>query len=76
MLGSAERRIGFVVDAVLTEQEVLVKSLGKPLVRVRNVAGATILGSGTPAVILNTGDLLKSAVRLAGAGGRRSAGAG
>ena len=73
VLGSAERRIGFVVEAVLSEQEVLVKSIGKPLLRVRNVAGATILGSGVPAVILNTADLLKSAVRAAGAGGSRSA---
>jgi two-component system chemotaxis sensor kinase CheA len=49
----------------LIEQEVLVKVIGHPLLRVRNVAGATILGSGTPAIILNTADLLKSAVRVA-----------
>ena len=66
ILGSAEKRIGFAVDELLSEQEVLVKIIGKPLLRVRNVAGATILGSGTPAVILNTSDLLKSAVRAAG----------
>jgi two-component system chemotaxis sensor kinase CheA len=71
VLGSAEKRIGFVVEAVLSELEVLVKSIGKPLVRVRNVAGATILGSGIPAVILNTADLLKSAVTTAGASGSR-----
>ena len=68
VLGSGDRRIGFAVDEVLSEQEVLVKNLGKPLLRVRNVAGATVLGSGTPAIILNAADLLKSAVRLAGAG--------
>jgi len=67
VLGSVERRIGFAVDAVLSEHEVLVKIIGKPLLRVRNVAGATILASGTPAVILNTADLLKSAVRAASA---------
>jgi two-component system chemotaxis sensor kinase CheA len=33
------------------------------LVRVRNIAGATILGSGQPALILNTTDLIKSALR-------------
>ncbi len=68
VLGTAEKRIGYVVEEVLSEQEVLVKSIGKPLVRVRNVAGATILASGVPAIILNTADLLKSAVRLAGTG--------
>jgi len=67
VLGAIERRIGFAVDAVLSEHEVLVKIIGKPLLRVRNVAGATILASGTPAVILNTADLLKSAVRAASA---------
>ncbi|MBV9128567.1 MAG: response regulator, partial [Verrucomicrobia bacterium] len=70
VLGVAEKRIAFAVDAVLNEQEVLVKPLGKPLLRVRNVAAATVLASGTPALILNAADLLKSAVRLAGASRR------
>ena len=68
VLGSSDKRIAFSVDEVLHEQEVLVKSLGKPLSRVRNVAGATVLGSGKAVPILNTLDLLKSAVK----GGRRS----
>jgi two-component system chemotaxis sensor kinase CheA len=73
VLGAAEKRIAFVVDAVLGEQEVLVKPLGKPLLRVRNVAAATVLASGAPALILNAPDLLKSAVRLAGTGIRGTA---
>ena len=70
VLGTAEKRIGFAVDAVLSEQEVLVKIIGKPLLRVRNIAGATLLASGSPALILNATDLLQSAVRLAAAPGR------
>lgn len=62
VLGTGEGRMAFGVSAVLNEQEVLVKNLGQPLVRVRNVAAATVLGSGTPVLILNAGDLLKSAV--------------
>jgi two-component system chemotaxis sensor kinase CheA len=65
ILGSGEGRIAFAVDAVLNEQEVLVKSLGAPLLRVRNIAAATVLGSGTPVLILNAADLLQSAVRAA-----------
>jgi two-component system, chemotaxis family, sensor kinase CheA len=65
VLGSGEGRIAFGVEAVLNEQEVLVKNLGAPLVRVRNIAAATVLGSGTPVLILNTADLLRSAVRAA-----------
>lgn len=75
VLGAGEKRIGFAVDEVFYEQEVLVKNIGKPLLRVRNVAGATVLGSGVPVVILNAADLLKSAVRLAVTGRRPAAGA-
>lgn len=71
VLGSAERRIAFAVDEVQSEQEILVKSIGKPLQGVRNVAGATFLASGVPAIILNTSDLLKTAVRISTTGGRR-----
>ena len=67
LLGPAERRVAFAVDAVLSEQEVLVKTLGKPLLRVRNFAAATILGSGAPALILNAAELLQSALRPAAA---------
>jgi two-component system chemotaxis sensor kinase CheA len=64
--------VAFAVDAVRDEREVLVKRLGKPLSRVRNIAGATILGSGELAPILNVPDLLKSA-RTAGVVRRASA---
>ena len=67
VLGVGDQRVAFAVDAVLDEQEVLVKRLGKPLSRVRNVAGVTVLGSGRIAPILNVADLLKSARKLGGA---------
>jgi len=67
ILGAGEQRVAFAVDAVLDEQEVLVKQLGKPLSRVRNIAGATVLGSGRIAPILNVTDLLKSARKAGGA---------
>jgi len=66
ILGAGDQQIAFAVDAVLDEQEVLVKRLGKPLERVRNIAGATVLGSGQIAPILNVSDLLKSAKQIAG----------
>jgi two-component system chemotaxis sensor kinase CheA len=61
ILGAGEQRVAFAVDSVLDEREVLVKRLTKPLSRVRNIAGATVLGSGEVAPILNVPDLLKSA---------------
>lgn len=66
VLHSAGQRIAFVVDEVLHEEEVLVKPLRKPLVRVPNIAGATVLESGKVACVLHIGDLFKSA-RLYGA---------
>ena len=54
-------RIALLVDAVLGEREVLVKELGAPLVRVRNVGGAGVLGSGELVLILRSADLVRSA---------------
>jgi two-component system chemotaxis sensor kinase CheA len=65
VLASQGKRIGFVVNEVLSEQEVLIKGLSQPLVRVRNIAGTTILGSGKVAPVLNVSDLIKSATKYA-----------
>ena len=65
VLGLGLARIAFQVDEVLGEQEVLVKPLGPQLARVRNVAGASVLGTGQVVSVLNVPDLMKSAVRLA-----------
>jgi two-component system chemotaxis sensor kinase CheA len=67
VLGTGDQRIAFAVEAVRDEQEVLVKPLRTPLSRVRNIAGATVLGSGHVAPILNVSDLLKSARKAGGA---------
>lgn len=61
-----DARVAFVVDALLNEQDVLVKSLGERLARIRHVSGATLLADGTIALILNPRELVSSA--MAGAG--------
>ncbi|MHB0916944.1 MAG: hybrid sensor histidine kinase/response regulator [Thiobacillus sp.] len=65
VLGSDLGRVAFRVDDILGEQEVLVKTLGPQLARVRNVAGASVLGTGQVVPVLNVPDLLKSAVKQA-----------
>ncbi|HEY9677463.1 MAG TPA: response regulator [Drouetiella sp.] len=65
VLKTGESIHAFEVDDVLEEQEILVKKVSKPIVRVRNVAGVTILGNGKPAVILNVKDLIKTAQKTA-----------
>jgi two-component system chemotaxis sensor kinase CheA len=73
VLTSGNQRIAFLVDEILDQQEVLVKSLGKQLARVRNIAGATIMGSNKIVLILNVADLIKSAVRASATAAARPA---
>lgn len=68
VLGQGEKRVGFRVDEVLGEQEVLVKSLGSQLRKVRHLAGATILGTGKVVPILMVKELLESAAQTAAVG--------
>jgi two-component system chemotaxis sensor kinase CheA len=65
VLAWAGEQIGFIVDEILDEQEVVVKGLGRQLRRVRNLAGATVLGSGKVLPVLNVADLMQSAVNMA-----------
>jgi len=73
VLAWAGEQIGFLVDEILDEQEVLVKSLGKHLPHVRNIAGATVLGTGKVSPVLNVADLMQSAVKMARAAAAREA---
>jgi len=64
VVGWAGEQIAFLVDEILDEQEVLVKSLGRQLPRVRNIAGATVVGTGKVLPVLEVADLMQSAVRM------------
>ncbi|MBN1486523.1 MAG: hybrid sensor histidine kinase/response regulator, partial [Anaerolineae bacterium] len=63
VLASAERRMAFVVDSLVGEQEIVIKRLGNQLSRVAGIAGATIMGDGQIVLILNVSDLIKMALR-------------
>lgn len=63
ILHSAGKRIAFSADQVLGEQEVLVKRLGPHLAGLRNIMGATVLGTGDVVPILDVPDLMNSAVK-------------
>jgi len=62
VVAAGERRMAFVVDELMTEQEVMVKGLGARIRRVRNVSGGTILPSGRVALVLNVAQLVRSAL--------------
>lgn len=60
LLSVGDEQAGFLVDRLITQQEVVSKPLSPLLKRVRNVSGTTLLGTGESCVILNPPDLLKS----------------
>jgi two-component system chemotaxis sensor kinase CheA len=60
----ADKRLGISVDEIGYAQDVMVKGLGRHLMRVRNIASATVLGTGKVVPVVNVGDLMKSAIRL------------
>ncbi|MEI7816902.1 MAG: chemotaxis protein CheW, partial [Desulfuromonadales bacterium] len=61
-------KVGFVVDHVVGEHQTVIKSLGKMYRDVKGVSGATILGDGTVALILDMRVLLHSIEQLENAG--------
>ena len=75
ILKVGEERLGLFIDALIDEQDVVIKPQSKLLKRVRNVSGATILGTGEVCMVLNPHDLIKSVrkqVSSRGVSGARS----
>ncbi len=59
VLGSAEKKVGVVVDRLIGEQEIVIKSLGGYLGQVNGLSGATILGDGSVALIVDARSIVK-----------------
>jgi two-component system chemotaxis sensor kinase CheA len=60
IVAAGEKRMAFVVDEFLTEQEIVIKNLGPRVRRVVQVSGATILPSGQIALVLNAASLIRA----------------
>ncbi len=58
VLEMGERRSGIVVDGMLGQQEIVVKGFDAPQGTLPVFSGATIMGDGFPALILDAGGLL------------------
>lgn len=53
-----EKQVGIIVDSLVGQQEIVIKSLGKYLSGIDIIAGATILGNGEVALILDVNSLI------------------
>ena len=58
------KRIAYIVDSLIGNQELVIKPLGQQLVRIRNIAAASILGDGQIVLMLNVPDLFRSVSKL------------
>ncbi|MBP1763185.1 MAG: cheA2 [Firmicutes bacterium] len=56
---SGQQRAGIIVDDLIGQQEIVIKSLGNLLKGIKVIAGATILGNGQVALILDVSSLMK-----------------
>lgn len=81
VLGDATHSYGVMVDRFLGERELVVHPLDPRLGKIKDVAAGALMEDGSPALILDVEDVIRSIEKLAGAGGlsgvaRGAAGAG
>jgi len=61
VVGLAEERLGIMVDSLLGQREVVIKSLGDYLGTIQGIAGSTILGDGKVIMIIDVGQFMQMA---------------
>lgn len=62
-------KVGIVVDRIISTQQVVIKHMSKLHAHVRSISGATILGDGKVALILDTAQLIALGHHQAGSAG-------
>lgn len=68
IVASGGLRLALLVDEICGEQEIVAKKLGPQGARLPHIAGATVLGTGRPALILDAQELIRLAVRQSESG--------
>jgi two-component system chemotaxis sensor kinase CheA len=71
VVGLSGRRMAFVVDAMLGEQRIVIKTLADQLGRAEMVAGVTVLGAGEVVPILDVSALIARGREISGFRSRR-----
>ncbi|HDQ15084.1 MAG TPA: chemotaxis protein CheA, partial [Sediminispirochaeta sp.] len=63
IVGSGEKKMGLMVDSLIGEEDVVIKPLRDKYTNTPGIAGATILGDGTVALIIDVSQLLDLGLR-------------
>jgi two-component system chemotaxis sensor kinase CheA len=63
VVGAAERRIGIIVDDLLGQQDIVIKTLGKSFKRIRGISGAADLGNQRTILVLDVSGMIHENVK-------------
>ncbi|HEY3308312.1 MAG TPA: chemotaxis protein CheA [Desulfuromonadaceae bacterium] len=63
VVGVAEKRMGLVVDDLLGQQDIVIKSIGEAFKRFRGISGAADLGDQRTILVLDVGGMINEAMR-------------
>ncbi len=64
LVGSAEKRLGLLIEDIINKEEVMIKSLNNFLGKINCVKGATILGDGKVSLIMDVKDIIQKFTQL------------
>jgi two-component system chemotaxis sensor kinase CheA len=63
IVGTAEKKMGFMVDSLIGEEDVVIKPLRDQFTNSPGIAGASILGDGSVSLIIDVSQLLELGLR-------------
>lgn len=66
IVGNPTREVGILVDSLVGEQDIVIKSLAENFENIEGIAGASILGDGRVSLIIDVGTLLEMVCRPVG----------
>jgi len=66
VVGSAEKRLGIVVDNLLGQQDIVIKSIGETFKGFRGISGAADLGDQRTILVLDVGGIINEVTRGSG----------
>jgi two-component system chemotaxis sensor kinase CheA len=63
VVGAAEKRLGIVVDNLLGQQDIVIKSIGETFKGFKGISGAADLGDQRTILVLDVGGIINEATR-------------